>query len=72
MINERILLGLRSRGVALEVLRGPDRRGLEGDRGALVHDLLARGLAKVAAGTLTLTPQGFVVSDEIARRLMVG
>jgi oxygen-independent coproporphyrinogen-3 oxidase len=72
MINERILLGLRSDGVTLEALRGPDRRGLQGDRGALVHDLLAQGLAEIAAGTLKLTPQGFVVCDEIARRLMVG
>jgi len=72
MTNERILLGLRSNGVDLEALQGEDPRGLGTERGALVRELLSHGFAVISSGTLRLTRQGFVVCDEIARRLMVG
>ena len=70
--NERIFLGLRSGGVDLEALLGGDPGRSGEDREALVGELLSKGLATVSLGQLKLTRQGFLLCDEIARRLMVG
>jgi len=72
LINERILLGLRSGGVALEMLEEAGTNGQDGGRRSVVRTLVEEGLAESDSNTLRLTRRGFLVCDEIARRLMVG
>jgi coproporphyrinogen III oxidase-like Fe-S oxidoreductase len=72
LINERILLGLRSGGVALETLAEAGVNGREGGPGDVVRALVEEGLAESDRNILRLTRRGFLVCDEIARRLMVG
>jgi len=68
MTNEHILLGLRSGGVDVGVFQHLSGGAREG----LLRGLVAEGLGVVEAGKLRLTRRGFVLCDEIARRLMVG
>jgi oxygen-independent coproporphyrinogen-3 oxidase len=72
LLHERILLGLRSHGLDLARL-GADLR----DDGAvepamLIRELIREKLAVRESGLLRLTPQGFVVCDEICARLARG
>jgi oxygen-independent coproporphyrinogen-3 oxidase len=65
MLDERIFLGLRSRGLDLPSLRADGGYDLESKRGDLLQCLIAEGW-------LRLTPRGFPVCDEICARLVPG
>ena len=69
MLNERIFLGLRSGGVDLAGLR----RDFDHDRKALqttVCRLLDERMATLEGDTLRLTSKGYLLCDEICRRLL--
>ena len=69
LCNERIFLGLRSSGIDLGLLG--EEFGLPADRRALAEALVGDGSAVMEAGTLRLTPRGFLLCDEIAARMMM-
>ena len=70
MTRERIFLGLRSSGVDLERLRRELGYDLEGQQGGMLRWLVREKLAQMEGPILKLTPQGYVLCDEICRRLL--
>jgi coproporphyrinogen III oxidase-like Fe-S oxidoreductase len=70
MTRERIFLGLRSGGVDLERLRMELGYDLEGQQGGMLRWLVREKLAQMEGPILKLTPQGYVLCDEICRRLL--
>lgn len=70
MLEERILLGLRSGGVDLARLQPDVVDGLDIARRPAVRWMIDDGLAVHDAGVLRLTPRGLVVCDEVCARLV--
>jgi oxygen-independent coproporphyrinogen-3 oxidase len=69
LLHERILLGLRGQGLDLARLRAALGDDGEAQPAILIRELIEAGLAVREAGLLRLTPQGFVLCDEICARL---
>jgi oxygen-independent coproporphyrinogen-3 oxidase len=70
MISERIFLSLRSSGLDLERLCTELGYDLERQQGAMLQWLVKEELAQRTGPLLSLTPRGYVVCDEICRRLL--
>jgi oxygen-independent coproporphyrinogen-3 oxidase len=70
MINERIFLGLRSSGLDLARLRIELGYDLAAEQGGMLRWLVEEKLAHFEGPTLKFTPQGYVLCDEICRRLL--
>jgi oxygen-independent coproporphyrinogen-3 oxidase len=67
---ERLALGLRTaRGLRLDRLREELGSDLRSTHGALLDELVARGLLLLEDGVLRPTAEGLAVADEIALRL---
>jgi oxygen-independent coproporphyrinogen III oxidase len=71
LVNERIFLGLRSDGLSLSELSGDLGYEPTGEQRSYVHQLIARNLAVLRDGTVTLTREGFLLCDEICAHLML-
>lgn len=71
LMNERIFLGLRSDGIDLARFAGDFGTGLPAPARALADALVRERKAVMDAGVLRLTRDGFLLCDEIARRLMI-
>jgi oxygen-independent coproporphyrinogen-3 oxidase len=71
LINERIFLGLRSDGLRLSEVKEDFRFAFLARQQELVRALTDEGLAILEAGTLRLTPRGYLLCDEIGARLLV-
>jgi oxygen-independent coproporphyrinogen-3 oxidase len=71
LMNERLFLGLRSDGVDLNRFAGDFGSPLPAGTRALADALVDDGKAVLRDGVLRLTPQGFLLCDEISRRMMV-
>ena len=71
LVNERIFLGLRSDGLSLPMLTNDLGYELSGEQRGYLHQILARNLAVLHDGTVTLTREGFLLCDEICAHLMV-
>jgi oxygen-independent coproporphyrinogen-3 oxidase len=69
LIQERILLGLRSSGLDLPRLNAEFGYSLECRQDELIRWMLAERLAVRDGGLLRLTSNGYVVCDEICARL---
>jgi oxygen-independent coproporphyrinogen-3 oxidase len=70
MINERIFLGLRSGGLDLVRLRMELGYDLAAREDGMLGWLVEEKLVQFEGPTLKLTPQGYVLCDEICRRLL--
>lgn len=70
VLEEAVMLGLRSDGINLERIRQSHGLNLLEESPTLVYELLERGLAIVVEGTLRLTHRGYLVCDAIAERLL--
>jgi oxygen-independent coproporphyrinogen-3 oxidase len=69
--NEAIMLGLRSSGVDLNEIEaefGIDM--LLNEQGLILNQLLIENLATLDNSRIKLTPQGFLLCDEISERLL--
>jgi coproporphyrinogen III oxidase-like Fe-S oxidoreductase len=72
MLRERIFLGLRSGGLALDRLADDFGEGVVAERHAVLQGLLEEGLASLDGRMLRLTRPGFLLCDEIGARLCGG
>ncbi len=70
MLDERIFLGLRSRGVDVSRLKADGGYDLEAKRGDLLQLLIAERMVSLENGWLRLTPRGYPVCDEVCARLL--
>lgn len=70
MLAERILLGLRSGGLDVTGLSADFPFDPETRWGGLLDKMIEDGMAVFREGRLRLTPKGFLVCDEICRRLL--
>ena len=70
MLAERILLGLRSGGLDVTGLGADFAFDPEARCGGLLDKMIEDGMAVFREGRLRLTPKGFLVCDEICRRLL--
>lgn len=70
LINERIFLGLRSDGLRIDSLEEDFRFAFRKRQQDLVRALTSDGLAVLESGVLRLTPRGYLLCDEIGRRLV--
>jgi oxygen-independent coproporphyrinogen-3 oxidase len=70
LVNERIMLGLRSDGIDLDRFQADFGQSLAPESNALVSGLLQEGYATVSGRRIALTPKGYLICDEIARRLL--
>ena len=68
-LNERIFLGLRSSGLDLAGLRRDHDFEFAAVHGHTIQWLLDEEMAILEGGILRLTPKGFLLCDEICRRL---
>lgn len=71
LMNERIFLGLRSDGVDTERFAKDFGREFPRDRILLAEALAAEGKLVREGGKMRLTPAGFLLCDEIARRMII-
>lgn len=71
LANERIFLGLRADGLDLPRLKDEYGLDLAACRQSELSGLLEGGLGVMTEGMLRLTAKGYLLCDEIARRLMV-
>jgi oxygen-independent coproporphyrinogen-3 oxidase len=71
LINERIFLGLRSTGVDLAEIEAEFQFNFPERVKALVAELAERGLGAIRGTRLSLTPKGYLLCDEIARRMLL-
>jgi oxygen-independent coproporphyrinogen-3 oxidase len=71
LVNERIFLGLRSDGVDMARFAEDFGREFPPDRILLARDLAAEGKVILEGERIRLTPAGFLLCDEIARRMMI-
>jgi len=70
MLNERILIGLRRvKGIALDELSKTFQVDLLQAHKEVIDHLLSQGFIKIEERNLRLSPQGFLVADEIALQL---
>jgi oxygen-independent coproporphyrinogen-3 oxidase len=70
LVNERIMLGLRSDGIDLDRFQTDFGHSLAPEDNALVSGLLQEGYASISGTRLALTPKGYLICDEITRRLL--
>ncbi len=70
LIDETVMLGLRSRGIDLVQFKKRFGIDLTEGNGFPVEDLLSEKLAVVDNMVLRLTSKGFLLCDEISRRLL--
>ena len=70
MLAERILLGLRSGGLDVTGLGADFAFDPKTRCGDLLDKMIEDGMAAFREGRLRLTPKGFLVCDEICRRLL--
>ncbi len=70
MIHERIFLGLRSSGLDLTRLTADLDYDLEARQGDRVRWLIEEGLGVLDGGIVRLTSKGYLLCDEICRRLL--
>ena len=71
LVNEAILLGLRAQGIDIGRLRRDFSYELQDRQRDLMTGLMGEGLATLEDGVFRLTDRGYVICDEIARRLLV-
>jgi oxygen-independent coproporphyrinogen-3 oxidase len=71
LVNERIFLGLRADGLDLRRLKSDYGLDLRACRQSELGGLLEEGLGVMTEGTLRLTAKGYLLCDEIARRLLL-
>jgi oxygen-independent coproporphyrinogen-3 oxidase len=71
LMNERIFLGLRSDGLDFGKFADDFGAGVPAAGRALADALVAEGKAFMDADVLRLTQEGFLLCDEIARRMMI-
>jgi oxygen-independent coproporphyrinogen-3 oxidase len=69
MVSERIFLGLRTSGLDLARLRLDFGYDLEARQGDKLHWLLDEKMAVLEGGILRVTLKGYLLCDEICRRL---
>jgi hypothetical protein len=65
------LLGLRAGGIDLGKMGRDFRFEFQDHQRELMHALAGEGLALFKEGRFTLTERGYMICDEIARRLFV-
>ena len=70
MLAERILLGLRSGGLDVTGPGADFPIDPKTSCGGLLNELIEDGMAVFREGSLRLTPRGFLLCDEICRRLL--
>lgn len=70
LLEERIFLGLRRGSLDLDALVVEFDCDLAAKRGGALQGAAEAGLAVLAGGVFRLTPSGFLLCDEIARRLL--
>ena len=70
MLAERILLGLRSGGLDVTGLGADFAFDPKTRCGGFLDKMIEDGMAVFREGRLRLTPKGFLVCDEICRRLL--
>jgi oxygen-independent coproporphyrinogen-3 oxidase len=70
LANERVFLGLRSDGIDIPLLEEEFQVGFAHRNREEIRSLLAEDLAVWRGNRLCLTSKGYLVCDEIARRLM--
>ncbi len=70
LVSERIFLGLRSSGIDLVRLESDFGSDLAACQGDTVRWLLQAEMAVLEGDTLRLTPKGYLLCDEIGRRLL--
>ena len=70
LLEERIFLGLRRGGLELATLGETPGCDLAAGQSETLQGIVRAGLATLAGGVLRLTPRGFLLCDEIARRLL--
>lgn len=70
LFDELVMLGLRSQGVSLSLVK--EKTGIDFITHAneIVHDLIERGFAVLENSTLRLTDKGFLLCDAISERLL--
>lgn len=71
LMNERIFLGLRSDGLDFARFAHDFGSGMPAAARTLADALVAEGKAFMAGDVLRLTQEGFLLCDEIARRMMI-
>jgi len=70
LLAERIFLGLRRGALDLAALAETSDRDLAAGQRESLQGIVTAGLATLAGDILRLTPRGFLLCDEIARRLL--
>ena len=70
MLDERILLGLRTGGLDVRRLNQEFEYDFVSRRGDLMRWMIQEELALLEQEVLRLTPRGFLLCDEICRRLL--
>jgi oxygen-independent coproporphyrinogen-3 oxidase len=70
MRSERIFLGLRSDGLDLRRLLVDFQQDLAAQKRDIFHWMTAGELASLSEGVLRLRPKGYLLCDEICRRLL--
>jgi oxygen-independent coproporphyrinogen-3 oxidase len=71
LVNECILLGLRAGGIDIGKMRRDFRFEFQAQQRDLMRALSDEGLAVLEEGRFTLSERGYLICDEIARRLFV-
>lgn len=71
LMNERIFLGLRSDGIDCARFAGDFGSPIPAAARSLADALVAEGKALMRGDVLRLTQDGFLLCDEIARRMMI-
>jgi coproporphyrinogen III oxidase-like Fe-S oxidoreductase len=69
MLQERVLLGLRSSGLGMASLIADFDYDLEARQAEKIRWLLEEKMALLEGGILRLTPKGYLLCDEICHRL---
>ncbi|TAK50712.1 MAG: coproporphyrinogen III oxidase family protein, partial [Bacteroidetes bacterium] len=70
LFDETIMLGLRSSGVALEIVQSEFGVNLLENHNVRIKDLISEGLVELSQNSLRLTPTGFLLCDSIAQSLL--
>jgi oxygen-independent coproporphyrinogen-3 oxidase len=70
LLTEKVLLGLRSDGLQLDELRSGSGAEVMTARRSTIDQLVREQLATLEHERLRLTPRGYLLCDEISRRLM--
>lgn len=70
LLEEAVMLGLRSDGITWERIEGRSGAGFRQASRGFVHQLVAEGLALADDAGFRLTDRGYLVCDEIVKKLL--